>query len=70
LAAARAAVGLFTSGVALWQARAMTDHITQTMSRNNFLTVPTFAAIVTLVILNVMRRFPGLGTLIAQYNQF
>jgi hypothetical protein len=37
LAAALAAVGLFTSGIALWQARAMTDQtITQTTSRTNF----------------------------------
>jgi hypothetical protein len=32
--------------------------------------VTAFPAIGILVVLNVMLRFPGLGTLIAQYNQF
>jgi hypothetical protein len=35
-----------------------------------FLTVAAFSAIGILAMLNVMLRFPDLGTLIAQYSQF
>jgi hypothetical protein len=36
----------------------------------DFLAVVSFSMIGVLVMLNAMLRFPDLGTLIAQYNQF
>jgi hypothetical protein len=58
LADALAAVGLFTSGTTLWP------------RSDQLFDVTIFSAIGILVVLNVMLRFPDLGTLIAQYNQF
>jgi hypothetical protein len=42
---------------------------TQTRS-SDFLVVAAFSAIGLLVMLNVILRFPDLGTVIAQFNQF
>jgi hypothetical protein len=58
---ALAAIGLFTSATASRRARARSDQVFDVM---------TFSAIGILVILNVMRRFPDLGALIVEYNQF
>jgi hypothetical protein len=44
--------------------------ITPAETENEFLTVVTFCLIGLLAALNLMVRFPDLGTVIAEYNQF
>jgi hypothetical protein len=46
------------------------SRIVETLSNPDFLAVALFCVIGMLIVLNLMFRFPALGAVIEQYNQF